>query len=658
MRGDDQAGRGRGGAADHGLNEARPPAASPPEIARFLRDHPPFESLHARELARVAAAVELETFSAGATIFRQGDEPVAYLRVVRRGAVEIVSDGRVLDLLGEGAPFGHASLLSGLPPGFQARAGSAGAACYRIDARLAEELLAGPEGLRFVARSLLAPPTDLHVLAREPARNAADDPVGGLVRAEPVVCGPELPIREAARRMSDGSADAVIVDLGDRGYGILTDRDLRVRVLAAGLTADAPVTEAMSAPAYTCGADRPAGEVLLEMLDRGLRHCPVLAPDGRLVGVVCDMDLVAARTRSSFYLRQRISVADSAAELAVVARELRPMVIALHDAHVAAANVMAVYAVCVDALTRRLLELAGAGHADSPVQFAWLAMGSQARREALPSSDVDSAVVWFRADDQAVPPSEEAVRAQLLALTGQVVDGLAACGLPSDPNGVSAAAPAFVRSVDSWQAAARGWIADPTQDKALVLTSVLVDSRTIWNPPAPPAPPTVALGTPVSEPFRHAVESPALLRLLAQLAVSVRPPTGFLRGLVVEHSGEHRGRLDLKQGGVVPIIGLARWGAISAGVTTSTSTPERLRAAADAGTLPAADAHTLGDAFALLNNLRLAHQVAQLRAGESPDDHLAPGELSELMRTQLREAFRAITAIQKRVAGELRLTAR
>ena len=621
-----------------------------PEIARFLRSYPPFDELDAVAVARVASAAELESFSAGTVIFSQGDQPVTYLRVVRSGAVELLANGRVLDLLGEGEVFGQASMLSGLPTGFEARAVAQDTSCYRIPVKLAEELLAAPEGLRYVARTLLAEPTDLHALAREATRNLADDPVGGLLRGQPVVCVPDTSIREAATRMSNHGETAVVVDLGDRGWGIVTDRDLRVKVVAAGISADAPVSQVMSAPAFTTVADRPAGAVLLEMFDRGLRHCPVLSPAGQVLGVVEDMDLVAVRTRSSFYLRQRIAEAESVSELETVARELRPMVVSLSDAQVAAANVMAVYAVCVDTLTRRLLELTQvqllAEGAEPLPKFAWLAMGSQARREALPSSDVDSAIVWFPDAGSRLASEEnagtDALRARLLTVGRSVMDGLARCGLRSDENGVSASKPAFVRPVDSWQRVARSWLEDPGQEKALVLTSTLLDSRPVWG---------VHTGTPVADTFRLAPDHPVLLRQLARLAVAQRPPTGFLRGLVVEHSGEHAGRLDLKEGGVKPILALARWGAIAAGVTIA-STPERLHAAGTAGTLPDGEAETLRDAFSLINNLRLSHQAMQLCAGVEPDDYVAPDELSDLMRTQLKEAFRAISAIQKRVAAD------
>ncbi len=303
----------------------------------------------------------------------------------------------------------------------------------------------------------------------------------------------------------------------------------------------------------------------------------------------------------------------------------------------------AVYSVVVDALTRRMLELSVAEAGDVGVEFAWLALGSQARREALPCSDVDSAIVWFDAPDDAA-----VVKSRLHAIASTVTSELEACGLRADEHGATASDPRFVRSLDSWQRAVRSWIADPTQEKALLLVSVLVDSRPVWG---------VHTGTPVADSFRLAPSNPALLRLLARFALSHRPPTGFFRGLVVEPTGEHRGQLDLKQRGVIPIVDLARWAGIAAGVT-SASTGERLRAAAAGGTLSEAHARTLEDALTLITDLRVEHQVEQLRAGGEPDDFVNPATLSRLTRSYLREAFRAVASVQKHVTAELKLGVR
>ena len=251
--------------------------------------------------------------------------------------------------------------------------------------------------------------------------------------------------------------------------------------------------------------------------------------------------------------------------------------------------------------------------------------------------DVDSAIVWFGED------SEDQVKPRLHAIAAAVVEGLKACGLPADIHGVTAAEPPFIRSVQSWQRVARSWIEDPTQGKALILASVVVDSRPVWG---------VHTGNPVSDTFRLAPSNPTLLHMLARFALSHRPPTGFFRGLVVESTGEHRGHLDLKHGGVLPIVDLARWAGMAAGVT-SASTTERLRAAGAAGTLPGSDARTLEEAFVLISGLRVEHQIEQLRAGEQPDDHVDPASLSALTRRHLKESFRAIASIQRRIASEL-----
>jgi len=616
------------------LSHSEPPSDSL-SIAEFLAAHPPFDSLPAEDVPRIADAVEVERFPAGATIFSQGTQPVEHLRVVWAGAVEIIHDGRVLDLLGVGELFGHASMLSGLPAGFSARAAEE-TVCYRLDADSARALLAGAAGLRFVTRSLLQAPLDVAAASGEPARDPANQPVRLLIRGQPVVCAPDASIRDGAQRMAAAGASSLVVQLLDGGLGIVTDRDLRTRVLADGVDGSAPISAVMSAPAYTCPPDRLGGEVLLDMLDRGLRHFPVVSSAGEILGVIEDLDLIAVQTRSSFFLRRRIAAARHVEELAAAARELRPAAIAMHEARASPMNITAVYSVVVDALTRRLLELAVAELGKPPASFAWLALGSQARREAVPSSDVDSAIVWFGEDGAVAEP-------YLHAVAEKTIGGLELCGVHEDANGASASNPVFVRSLESWQRAARSWIEEPTQEKALLLASVLIDSRPVWG---------VHTGTPVSDTFRIAPQSPGLLRLMARFALSHRPPTGFLRGLVVEHGGEHRGRLDLKHGGLLPIVDLARWAAMAAGVTNA-GTSERLRAAGAAGTLPAADAHSLEDAFELITGLRLGHQVGQLRRGVEPDDFVDPATLSPLMRSHLKEAFRAVAAIQKQISSEL-----
>ena len=627
------------------------------DITGFLGSRPPFDAVGAGELARVAAVTEVEEFPAGKTIFSQGTGPVGYLRIVRAGSVEIIYGGQVLDLLGPGELFGHASMLSGLPTGFEARAAE-DTLCYRIPADVIGPLLARPDFLRFIARSIVGGRTGGG--EREPSADPVQRPVETLIRTPPLVCSPDEPIREAAKRMTADRASAILVRSG-RTLGIVTDHDLRSRVVAAGVSPDTPVSAVMSAPAHTVGAGGLVGDVLLDMLERGVHHVPVLSAAGEVLGVVDGGDLVAAEARGPFLLRRAIDLATSAADLAAASAGLDPMIIALHDARVAAEHVAAIRCVVLDALTRRLIELAVAEAGEPPAPFTWFALGSLARRETVPSSDVDSALAWQDSGDGRAA-------ADYLARVARAVDGgLRACGLQPDEHGASASNPLFARPLSSWRAAARDLSEDPTREKALILVSVISDSRPLWGcGPGAGAGGTGAegaghegegeagKGVSVADTLWQARGHPDLLRLLARFALQFRPPTGFLRDFVVEHSGERRGQLDIKHGGMIPIVNLARWAGMAAGVA-SCSTVDRLRAAEAAGTLDSPDARTLIEAFGFIFSLRLDHQVEQLRRGEAPDDFIDPKTLNPLARSYLREAFRAVASVQSGIAAELSL---
>ena len=177
--------------------------------------------------------------------------------------------------------------------------------------------------------------------------------------------------------------------------------------------------------------------------------------------------------------------------------------------------------------------------------------------------------------------------------------------------------------------------------------SVLADSRPVWSSSGTAGGKAVGQGR---------SQTPDLLRLLAG-RLSFRPPTGFLRDFVVEHSGERRGQLDIKHGGMIPIVDLARWAGMAAGVA-SASTPERLRAAEAAGTMERPAGAALMEAFGFIFSLRLDHQVEQLRRGQAPDDFIDPKTLNPLARSYLREAFRAVASVQANLAAELSLGVR
>jgi CBS domain-containing protein len=605
------------------------------DVAEFLKAHEPFSGLDEADLDRLAERAKVEFFTVGTIIFRQGQPPPNEIRVIRRGAVELLEQGRVLDLLEEDEMFGQAWMFSGLPTGWEARARE-DTLCYALVADDVVPLLKGPAGLRFVARSLLMLPRPSDPDTSSASElDTAQQPAQTLIREQPAICEPNVPLREAARSMVEAGASSVLVGLEGDEFGILTDHDLRSRVIARGLSLETPVRDVLTTPVVTARADEPATELMLAMLDHGIRHLPVLSATNEVLGVVTDVDLLTAQAGTPFVLRRAISDATNEDELRDAAAGLNHTVVAVYQGGLAPAQISAIISVVVETLIRRMVELAVEAAGPPPTGFAWLSLGSHGRREAVPSSDVDSALVW---EDR----GGVAATAYMHGIAERVADLLATTGLKSDTHGVTASGSLMARPAGEWRETIGRWLDDPT-DESLMAISVLLDGRTIRGP-------SRAFG--VLSSTREARDESRLLRLLLRLALARRPPTGFLHDIVVEHSGEHRGSLDIKHGGLMPIVGIARYAGLAA-ETTSTSTVSRLQAAGAAGVLPESDATTLEEAYRLMTALRMEHQVRQLEAGIEPDDYVDPKTLNALSRRYLREAFRSVASTQRALAAVL-----
>jgi len=510
---------------------------------------------------------------------------VTFLRVIHGGAVDIIHDGQLLDLLGVGDTFGHAAMLSGLPPGFEARAAE-DTLCYRIPVSVARPLLD-----RVKQR-------ELEVGGGAPGVQA----VTRLIRSPTVLCEPMESIREVARRMTATGATSAIVDLRKDGFGIVTDRDIRTKIVGAGLPLSAPVATVMTTPVFTVGPDRLGGEVLFELLERGIRHAPVVSDGGQLIGVVEDADLFAVQPRSWFGVRRSIARARTADALAGVAERLPEVVVDLHRSNLRALEVARVLSALVDALTVRALELAAAEIQLPGDGLVWVAVGSQARREMTPASTARGAVVCSE------PPPPEWIES--------VARTLSRCGLIGE---------VIARTPAQWTAT--------IGDDELELT-VLVERRPLWGTPREPLP------------VAHDGARDRVLEALKRRALAYSPPTGFDAESVLESDGTRQAQLDIRRAAVIPIVELARWAGAAAGVVEG-STPQRLRAAGDSGALSDADARTLSDAFELALELRIGHHMERLAAGERPDDRLDPAQISPLMRDHLRDVFRAVGSVQR-----------
>lgn len=595
------------------------------EVERFLQAHPPFGSLTPDALETVARSIRVGFFPTGDVILRQGGTPSDAVFVIRKGSVALIDGDRVIDLLEPGELFGHPSLLTGDSPMHTVRA-TDDALCYLIPRDVADDVFGSGSGVAFLVASL-----EERARARAKADVRTADPrlsrVGTIASASVPICTPDTSVRDAAERMTAADATAALVVDGEL-LGIVTDSDLRVRVVAAGRGLETPIREVMTAPVRAIDADRLAHEALLEMLDRGLHHLPVVA-DGALVGLVSDLDLLGLERRDPFVLRSEIERAPDRRTVGELGRRLPEAAVTLARASVTAEDLGHVMASILDAMTTRLLELGIGELGPPPAPWAWVVLGSQARRERAIGGDQDHMLVL---GDGASDDAD----AYFAELAEVVVAGLEAAGVPRCPSRVMATEPAWRRSRAAWLAALEAWIAEPAAQAAFVST-IAFDHRQIAGP--------LDVSATLSEVARRAGSDPRFVWRSTKLALEERPPIG-VRGTVRTTTGDGSGAyVDVKAGGLLPIVDLARVVGIQSG-SADVGTVARLRAAAATGHLPVGSSVALVSAFGFLQELRLRHQVRQIEAGRAPDDLIDPDSLDPIERGGMRDAFRAIAHVQ------------
>lgn len=610
------------------------------EIARFLYAHPPFGQLPPLVARRAAGVAQIEYFGAGVTVLAQGGAPAEHLYIVRRGAADLLratpAGPELLDTLGEGECFGYVSLLRERPPAVTVRAHGELLA-YLLPAALFHQLRRDyPPFAQFFARGV-ADRLDLALRGAgpPPAPELFQTRLADLLRRPAVAALPETSVRAAAELMRDERVSALLVDTGTPGGGIVTDRDLRNRVLAAGLPDSTPLSAVMSAPALALPDDSTVFEALLLMLEHGIHHLPVTR-GGRTAGVVSYTDIMRRQSRSPLLLPGKLRRAREAADLRAYADEVATTVGALLDAGARVSDIGRVVAVAHDQLQVRLLRDAEAALGPPPRPYAWLALGSEGRLEQTLRTDQDSALVYGDG------PADAAVEGYFAALAERVVAALVDCGFPRCPGDVMATNPRWRQPLAVWQAQFERWIGTPSEE-ALLQSAIFFDYRRLHG--------ELDAEAALRPIIRQAPAQRVFLGRLARAALRQPAPLGFFRQLVTERGAGRGDVLDLKLRGTAMVVDLARLFALQAGVAT-TSTLGRLRDAAGAGALAAESADELAAAFELISLLRLRWQHEQLLRGDLPSNQVAVDRLTPLERRELKEALRAVATAQRAVEFE------
>ncbi len=606
------------------------------EILEFLKRHSPFQELPEPEQLAVAQSIDIGYFRAGTEILRF-NEPLGALHLIRSGVVETFRrNGDLYNRLGEGGIFGEQGLLRGGKVRFPASA-LEDTLIYFIPQHVFQQLFDNNE---FFADYVEVGDTERRKSTKASRQAEADllsARVGTLVRRQPVCLHSSASVWQAAQTMTEQGVSCLLIqhdaapEMTGTLAGIMTDRDIRSRLVAPGLHSDTPVSEIMSTELITIEQQQPVFEAMMLMLRYNVHHLPVLKQQ-QPVGVIALSDIIRYESQNSLFVVGSIFRQHSIAELSTLTAEVRACFVRLVNEDANSQMIGSAMAAIGRSFKQRLLELAEQQLGPPPVPYCFIALGSMARDEQLIVTDQDNALIL---DNSYVAELHDDYFAQLATF---VCDGLAACGYSYCSGDIMATNRQWRQPLKVWQQYFTDWIERPSAER-LLHSSIFFDLDAVWGQRRWAEQLNQLM-------LSKARQQPQFLACMTRNALQRTPPLGFFKDFVMENDGRQNNSLNIKRRGTAPMADLIRVHALAVG-SDATNSFERLRDIIAAKVLPSGRGEDLRDAYEVIAMTRIRQQALAIQAGETPDNNVMPERLSEFERKHLKEAFSVLSNAQK-----------
>lgn len=605
--------------------------------AMLLRESPPFDNLNEHDFAFALenmAAMYLSTESRE-EIIRSGS---VLLYLVRSGTYDLVSqDNRRLERLEQGDLFGFPSLLSGRTVSNRIEVVADGIVWtwsadvfHKLRQRSPdfERYFLDAHSRRLLREHYVTQPnltTDTGV--SEHAGDWTVKPISSVLHRDVVTIQPTATIRDAALLMSQQHVSSVLVTNEQSLLGIMTDRDMRHRVVAEGLSYNTVVTDVMTHNPQVIGHENSLFDALTLMGQWNIHHLPVVNADDQPVGVITVNDLMQQqRSEPVVLLRALFKAADKAtlvAEAAQIPEYLQGFLLSLAGRVRDITILGRLITSLTDAITRKLIGFYEQQQGAAPVPYAWLAFESQARQDQTPDSEQTNGLLFA----DAITRSE---RRWFAGLADYVCNGLAECGLPFASHQIMAKNPQWAMSKLEWRNHYQSWLKS-SDTNTLLLSLHVADSRFIAG--------NKYLYRQYRQELAQDAQNPYYLSAIARYINTLTVPIGlFYR---IRSSADKDGHyLDIKKHGIAILNQIIRLYSLAEGLTVA-SIPERFTSLKQSELLTTEEIENLHEAWYFLTDLRLQTQFAE-RNADMPNHTVDPASLTTMQRRQLKAAFRVI----------------
>ena len=606
------------------------------EVRNFLADTEPFAHLPADELDRLPAQFTMRYIRRGEQIIEYGSRNDT-LYIIRSGAVDLTDEqGVLLDRRESGRSFAYSTLM-GDPISQYGMVAVEDSLVLQLHQDVFTELANKyADFKRYFSSLSIRMQSVAEQMHQATASEVLQTTLAEFKIPNPATVSPDTRIVDAAQMMATRNVSSLLIGHDDQLEGIITDRDLRTKVVAQAMDITRPVSDIMTTKVATQTSDTLAFEAMLLMAELNIHHVPVV-DEGKVTGIISSPDIMRLLRYNPIYMTADLSRRTTTKELKQTFDFSRDVAVRFIERGATSDDVGRLMTVAADSLARRLLQLAESELGAPPVPYAFVVIGSQGRRGVGLASDQDNCLVLSDDYDHAQHGD------YFEKLSKKVCEGLDAAGQVLCPGDMMAMNPKWRMTETQWKNTFHTWINAPDPD-ALLHAQTFFDFRAIHG--------DTTLAERVHTHVVDLAQAPTASRMhahLAALAVRREPPLGFFRGLVVDRTGDYAHTLDVKKGGIAAIVQIARLYGLMAGVD-SVSTTARLQLAAQAGVLHEKEAADLVASFSFLSLITLRNQAHQIHAGEQPTYKIDPQKLAKLDREHLRDAFQIIKNTQNGLA--------
>lgn len=614
------------------------------DIITFVGAYEPFDDIPADDLTALCGQIEVSYFQAGKQILNYG-ESIDALYMIRSGSVEVFRrTGELYNWLEPGQVFGQMGILMNGHVRYPVKARE-DTLIYRIPGEKFLEMCEthGDFGDYFEVNEHST--LQQGVLDQSDENDMTTVRVQDIILREPVYLYADATIHDCAQLMTEQRVSSVVVfdqvninedSDGDEETavlpsGIVTDRDLRMRVLAKALPYETPLRDIMSTDLITIAHDAYVYEAMLLMLRHNVHHLPLVRRH-KITGVVALSDIVRHESQNSLLLVRGIMSQESVEGLVELSPQVGAVMVRMQKEGANSHMIGTAMSVIGRSFKQRLLQLAEEKLGPPPVPYCFLALGSMAREEQILVTDQDNALILS-------PDYNKALHDDYFKQLAEFVcDGLDACGYTYCDGDIMATNPKWRMTLQDWKKQFSDWIENP-DPQALLNASIFfdlsgVDGKTAW---ADQLTRFIA---------NKAKNNKAFLAALARNALNRTPPLGFFKDFVLEIDGRQRYSMNLKRRGTAPLVDVIRVHALAEG-SLSQNSFDRLEDIADSPLLPKGKKEELSDALEYLSMIRIRQQVDAVEAGEEADNTVEPEKLTGKERRGLKEAFQVLSSAQK-----------